>query len=101
MSTIYEELGVRTVINAIGTFTRLSGTLMPEEVVQAMAAASRHFVCMEDLQYKAGQVIAGLTGAEAAYVTSGAQAALVLSVSPVLIQPRWIACPTPRGCPIR
>jgi L-seryl-tRNA(Ser) seleniumtransferase len=81
MTTIYEELGVRTVINAIGTFTRLSGTLMPEEVVQAMAAAARHFVCMEDLQYKAGQVIAGLTGAEAAYVTSGAQAALVLSVA--------------------
>lgn len=81
MTNVYAELGVRPVINAIGTFTRLSGTLMPEAVVQAMAAASRHFVCMEELQYKAGQVIAGLTGAEAAYVTSGAQASLVLSIA--------------------
>ncbi len=80
-SNVYEQLGVRPVINAIGTFTRLSGTLMPEEVVQAMAAASRHFVCMEELQYKAGQVIAEITGAEAAYVTSGAQASLVLSIA--------------------
>jgi len=78
---VYEELGVRPVINAIGTFTRLSGTLMPEEVVQAMAAASRQFVCMEELQYKAGQLIAGLTGAEAAYITAGAQASLVLSIA--------------------
>lgn len=81
MSTIYEELGVRPVINAIGTFTRLSGTLMPEEVVQAMVAASRHFVCIEDLQYRAGQMIAEYTGAEAGYVTSGAQASLVLSIA--------------------
>ncbi|MEZ4678671.1 MAG: PLP-dependent transferase [Caldilineaceae bacterium] len=81
MNNIYEELGVRPVINAIGTFTRLSGTLMPDEVVQAMAAAARHFVCMEELQYKAGQIIAELTGAEAAYITSGAQANLVLAIA--------------------
>lgn len=78
---IYESLGVRPIINATGTFTRLGGSLMPAEVVQAMVAASRHFVCLEELQHQAGQVIAELTGAEAAYVTSGAQAALVLSIA--------------------
>ena len=81
MSTIYDSLNVRPVINAIGTFTRLSGSLMPPEVVQAMADASRHFVLMEDLQFQAGQVIAEVTGAEAGYVTSGAQAGLVLSIA--------------------
>ena len=81
MTNVYEELGVRTVINAIGTFTRLSGTLMPEEVVQAMVDASKHFVCIEELQYKAGQIIAEITGAEAGYVTSGAQASLVLALA--------------------
>lgn len=40
MSTIYESLNVKPVINAIGTFTRLSGSLMPPEVVQAMVEAS-------------------------------------------------------------
>lgn len=81
MTNIYKELGVPTVINAIGTFTRLSGTLMPDEVVQAMVDASKHFVCIEDLQYRASQIIAELTGAEAGYVTSGAQASLVLSIA--------------------
>lgn len=78
---IYESLGVQPIINAIGTFTRLGGTLMPPEVVKAMNEAARHFVCMEELQHAAGQEIARLTRAEAAYITSGAQAALVLSIA--------------------
>ena len=81
MSNVYDSLGVRTVINAIGTFTRLSGTLMDPEVTQAMVDASKHFVLMEDLQFAVGQEIANLTEAEAAYVTSGAQAGLVLSIA--------------------
>lgn len=82
--SIYATLGVRPIINAIGTFTRLGGSLMPPEVVQAMQEAAGQFVCMEELQHAAGQAIAQLTGAEAAYVTSGAQAALVLSIAACL-----------------
>ncbi|MCL4863291.1 MAG: aminotransferase class V-fold PLP-dependent enzyme [Caldilineaceae bacterium] len=82
--SIYTELGVRPIINAIGTFTRLGGSLMPPEVVQAMQEAAGQFVCMEELQHAAGQAIAQMTGAEAAYVTSGAQAALVLSIAACL-----------------
>lgn len=81
MTSVYEALGVRPVINAIGTFTRLSGTLMPPEVTRAMVEASRSFVLIEDLQFAAGKMIAELTGAEAGYVTSGAQAGLVLSIA--------------------
>jgi len=77
----YESLGVEPIINAIGTFTRLGGSLMPAEVVEAMRRASLRFVCMEELQHAAGRAIAGMTGAESAYVTSGAQAGLVLSVA--------------------
>ncbi|MBI5878227.1 MAG: hypothetical protein HZB53_11310 [Chloroflexi bacterium] len=78
---IYESLGVTPIINGTGTFTRLGGTLMPPEVVEAMAQASRQFVAIEDLQYRAGQAIAGMVGAEAAYITSGCYAAVVLSVA--------------------
>ena len=78
---VYESLGVTPVINALGTFTRLGGSLMPAEVLRSMQAAAGSFVGMEQLQHAAGKVIAGMTGAEAAYVTSGAQAALVLSVA--------------------
>lgn len=79
--SIYDTLNVRTIINCTGTFTRLGGTLMAPEVTAAMVEASKHFVCLEELQYAAGQFITELTGAEAAYVTSGAQAGLVLSIA--------------------
>lgn len=78
---VYESLGVTPVINALGTFTRLGGSLMPVEVLRDMQEAAGSFVGMEQLQHAAGKVIAGMTGSEAAYVTSGAQAALVLSVA--------------------
>ena len=79
--SIYDTLNVRTVINCTGTFTRLGGTLMAPEVTAAMVEASKSFIVLEELQYAAGKFIAGLTGAEAAYVTSGAQAGLVLSIA--------------------
>ena len=79
--SIYDSLGVKPIINATGTFTRLSGSIMPPEVTTAMVEASKEFVCIEDLQAHAGTVIAELTGAEAGYVTSGAQAGLVLAIA--------------------
>ena len=78
---IYESLGVTPIINATGTFTRLGGSLMPPAVVDAMAQASREFVCLEELQHRAGTLIADLVGAEAAYVVSGAYASVVLSIA--------------------
>ena len=41
VASIYQRLGVKTFINAYGTLTTLSGTLMPAEVVKAMEEASR------------------------------------------------------------
>src|SRR4029453_13405998 len=73
---IYKKLGVKTFINAYGTLTTLSGTLMPPEVTRAMTEASKNFVEIHELQDKAGKRLAELTGAEAAFVTNGASAAL-------------------------
>ncbi len=78
---VYEELGVRPIINATGVFTRLSGCLMPPEVVQAMVEASKQYVCIEELQYAAGKVIAEITGAEAGYVCTGASAGITFSIA--------------------
>ena len=47
---VYERLGVRTVINASGTLTRLGGSRMAPAVLEAMAEASRSYVRIEDLQ---------------------------------------------------
>ena len=82
---IYQSLGVTPIINATGTFTRLGGSLMPPDVVDAMAQASREFVCLEELQYRAGTLIAELVGAEAAYVVSGAYASVVLSIAACIV----------------
>ncbi|MEX1018443.1 MAG: aminotransferase class V-fold PLP-dependent enzyme [Litorilinea sp.] len=79
--SIYEELGVRPIVNASATLTRLGGSVMPPEVVQAMVDASKHFVDLEDLQRKVGDRIAQMTRNEACYVSSGAAAGLVLATA--------------------
>ena len=78
---IYDELGVRKVINGHATVTVLGGSIMPQVVLDAMAEASRHFVEIDKLQEKVGEKIAELTRNEAAYVSCGAAAGLVLSTA--------------------
>jgi D-glucosaminate-6-phosphate ammonia-lyase len=79
--TIFDELGVRTIINAKGPATRLSGGIMRPEVSAAMVEASQSCVDIAELQAAASRVIAAATGAEAGYVASGASACLLLSAA--------------------
>jgi L-seryl-tRNA(Ser) seleniumtransferase len=81
MTTIYERLGVRSIINAKGPSTRLSGGPMRAEVAEAMVEASRHCVEMAELQARASEIIAEITGAEAGLVTAGAAASLLLGTA--------------------
>ncbi len=81
---IYERLKVRKRINAAGLLTRLGGSLMPAEVVEAMAEAASSSVDITELQVQASSVIAECTGAEAGLVTSGAAAALTLATAACL-----------------
>lgn len=78
---VYGQLGIRPVINAKGTATRLSGGLMRPEVSAAMVEASKHCVDMAELQAAASRAIAKATGAEAGYVASGASASLLLAAA--------------------
>ena len=78
---VYDELGIRTIINGNATLTRLGGSIMPAEVVAAMVAASKHFVDIIALQKRVGEELAKLTHNEAAYVSCGAAAALTLSTA--------------------
>lgn len=79
--SIYDELGVRPLINASATLTRLGGSIMPQEVITAMIDASRHFVNLDELQRRVGEKLAELTHNEAAYVSTGAAAGLVLATA--------------------
>jgi D-glucosaminate-6-phosphate ammonia-lyase len=76
---VYERLGMRRVINADATLTRLGGSLMPSNVLDAMREAAGSFVDMYELQQVVGKRLADLTRNEAAYVSSGAAAGLVLA----------------------
>ncbi|MEJ7609513.1 MAG: hypothetical protein WKF37_25385, partial [Bryobacteraceae bacterium] len=72
----FSELGVRPFINAAGTYTTLTASLMMPEVVAAIATASRQFVPLIELQDKVGARIASMLATESAMVTSGASGAL-------------------------
>ncbi len=80
-AAVYQQLGVRTIVNAVGPATRLGGTTLDAEVLRAMAEAASACVPIDELQQCAGRVIAGITGAEAGYVTSGAAAGLALAAA--------------------
>jgi L-seryl-tRNA(Ser) seleniumtransferase len=73
---VYASIGVRPFINARGTYTILSGSLMLPEVRAAMDAASRRYVHLHELNDAIGARLAELTGAEWGLVTSGCAAAL-------------------------
>ncbi len=79
--TIYEELGVPHVVNATGTKTRIGGSRIRPEAVEAMNRASEAFVRLSDLQARASELIADVTGADAGYVTCGASSALALGAA--------------------
>jgi L-seryl-tRNA(Ser) seleniumtransferase len=73
---IYQSIGVRPVINARGTFTIISGSLMLPEVRAAIDAAAQHHVHLDELMAAVGARLAELTKAEWGMVSSGCAAAL-------------------------
>ena len=72
----YDKLGVTKIINAAGTYTALTASIMPPMVQAAVANAARHPVRLVELQQKAGEHIATRLKCEAALVTAGAASAL-------------------------
>jgi len=76
-----KELGVKPIINADGCATLLGGSTIGDEAIEAWKDAAKVYVDMKDLHKKAGRYLAGLVGAEGAYVASGATAGLVLSTA--------------------
>jgi L-seryl-tRNA(Ser) seleniumtransferase len=81
---LFKELGIRTFINARATLTMMTGSLMQDEVIDAIKNSSRRYCMLDELQDKVGAKIAELCHAEAATVTSGAFSALMLGTAGVL-----------------
>jgi L-seryl-tRNA(Ser) seleniumtransferase len=82
---IYDELGVKTLINAWGPMTIIGGSRMRPEVLAAMVEAGQAFVDIVELQRKAGQRIADLAGVEACYIAGGCAAGLAIATTACVV----------------
>lgn len=78
---LYRDLGATPVINASGNQTILGGSRLSSSVQEAMVAANRYYVSMDELFHSTGELIANLLKTEAAFVTPGCGAALALSAA--------------------
>ncbi len=81
---IFKELGINTFINAAGTYTAMSGSIMHEEVVDVIRSSSEKFAMIDEVQEKVGAKTAAICHAEDATVTAGCWSALVLGTAGVL-----------------
>ncbi len=80
----FKELGIRTFINAAGTYTALTASLPHTEVIKAINYAALQFVNLEELQDRVGERIAELLKCEAAMVSAGAFSAITLGTAGVI-----------------
>ncbi|WP_375584935.1 aminotransferase class V-fold PLP-dependent enzyme [Cyclobacterium xiamenense] len=81
---LVKELGMRSFINAAGTYTAMTASLMPKEVMEAINFSSDHYIMLDEVQDKVGEKIAAICHAEAATVTAGCWSAMVLGTAGVL-----------------
>jgi L-seryl-tRNA(Ser) seleniumtransferase len=77
----YQKLGVTPFINAAGTYTILTASIMPDEVQAAVALAATQPVQLLELHDAAGTYLAKRLKCEGALVTSGAAAALTVGTA--------------------
>jgi D-glucosaminate-6-phosphate ammonia-lyase len=75
---IYRDFGIEPVINCLGTYTIIGGSIKLPEVKQAMEAASHNFAQMDEVADGIGKRLAELTGAEWGVVSAGCAAGLKL-----------------------
>ncbi|HVH71318.1 MAG TPA: aminotransferase class V-fold PLP-dependent enzyme [Candidatus Dormibacteraeota bacterium] len=77
----YQKLGVIPFINAAGTYTILSASILPDEVQAAIAVAAQKPVHLMELHKAAGEYLAKRLRCEGALVTAGAAAAIKLATA--------------------
>lgn len=80
----HDRNGFRRIINVSGTMTGLGASVTWPEARVATAETMGHFVAMHELQARASETIARLTGAEAGCVTASASAGISLGVAACL-----------------
>lgn len=80
----FKELGLRTFINAAGTYTSMTGSLMHTEVTEAISYGATEYVNLDELHDKVGERIAQLLECEYATVSSGAFGAMTIGLAGIM-----------------
>ena len=97
---IYQQLGLKQVINACGKMTILGVSSVAPEVMQATARAASAFVEIDRLVDRTGERVSRFTGAEDSYITSCASAGIAIAVAAAIThgdQARVMQMPDSRG----
>ena len=89
--SIYQNIGLKRVVNASGRVTKLGVSTISDKVAAAAVEGASSYVVIDDLIDRAGELIAEHTGAEGACVTSCASAALALSIAGLVTRGQWTA----------
>ncbi len=79
--SIYKDLGLQPIINATGSVTALGGSIVADEVKDAMDLSNDVYIPMTELEKNVGNEIAKILYVPAAYITSGAGSALTLAAA--------------------
>lgn len=79
--SIYKDLGLQPIINATGSVTALGGSIVADEVKDAMDLSNDVYIPMTELEKNVGNEIAKILDVPAAYITSGAGSALTLAAA--------------------
>lgn len=80
----YRALGVEPIISACGSNTARGGSKLRPEVMAAMNSCAGVMVEMDELNRRAGAVLARHTGAQAGLVSSGSAGGLILQAAAVV-----------------
>lgn len=86
--SVYQDMGLRRVVNASGRVTVLGVSTFSDRVARASVEAGQSYVVIEDLMDRAGELISAFTGAEASCVTSCASAAIALTTAALVTRGR-------------
>lgn len=99
-SKTLDRLGVRSWINADNWSTVIGGTWIPDKVLEAMNEVAKTFVDMFELVAKADERVAELCHIDDAHITTGAGAAVELSVAGCMAgkdHGKWMRLPNTEG----
>ncbi len=87
--SIYQEIGLKRVVNASGRVTVLGVSTFSERVARAAVEGGQSYVVIEDLMTRAGELISEHTGAEMSCVAPCASAAIALTVAGLVTKGRY------------